>query len=404
MKTASAPIHIVRGEGALLFDENGTPYIDAISSWWTNLHGHAHPYIAECIYQQAKQLEHVIFAGFTHRPAEQLAQRLVQNYLPDDVTKIFYSDNGSTAVEVAIKIAIQYWKNIDQPRKKIIAFEGAYHGDTFGSMSISERGVFTSPFHEYLFDVEFITPPFAGDEIKSREQLENIASTGDVVAFIYEPLVMGAGGMLMYDAAALEQLLYIAKKHQILCIADEVMTGFYRTGRMFASDFCGIQPDIMCLSKGLTGGTMALGITACSQGIYDAFFSDDKLKAFYHGHSFTANPLACTAALASLDLLEKQSCLQNIKHIVHAHAKFLMELQEYSAFEKIRQTGTILAFDAKSASATEYFHSMREQLYHYFIEQGVILRPLGNTLYIMPPYCITEMELNKVYQAILAYR
>ncbi|MBC8045274.1 MAG: aminotransferase class III-fold pyridoxal phosphate-dependent enzyme, partial [Fimbriimonadaceae bacterium] len=283
MKTASEPIHIVRGEGALLFDVNGKSYIDAISSWWTNLHGHAHPYIAQKLFEQAQQLEHVIFAGFTHTPAQQLAQRLIEDHLPKSISKIFYSDNGSTSVEVAIKMAIQYWKNIDTPKKKIIAFLNSYHGDTFGSMSVSERGAFTKPFHDYLFDVEFITPPFAGSENESVEQFKKIIADNNIAAFIYEPLVMGAGGMLMYEAEALNNLLQVAKENNIICIADEVMTGFYRTGKMFAGDHCSNKPDIICLSKGLTGGTMALGITACEQFIYDAFYADDKMKTFFHG-------------------------------------------------------------------------------------------------------------------------
>lgn len=403
MKTASAPVHIARGEGALLFDTSGKQYIDAISSWWTNIHGHAHPYIAQKIYEQAMRLEHVIFAGFTHDPALILAQRLSEDHLPVNIVKIFYSDNGSTAVEVAVKMAIQYWYNLGTPKKKIIAFRHSYHGDTFGSMSVSDRGDFTRPFHNYLFDVEFINPPLPGDEETSKHQLIASLQNKDVAAFIYEPLIMGAGGMLMYESEPLSELLQIAKQHSVLCIADEVMTGFYRTGKMFAGDHCTVKPDIICLSKGLTGGTMALGITACAQFIYDAFYSDDKMKAFYHGHSFTANPLACATALASLDLLESEECKNNIERILQNHHDFKTQLQQFGNIEHIRQRGTVLAFDLITESGTQYFNQVRDKIYTYFMDEGILLRPLGNTMYIMPPYCIKNAELEKIYAAIKSF-
>ena len=403
MKLASEPIKIVRGEGALIYDDNNKSYIDAISSWWTNIHGHSHPYIAQKIYEQHKILEHVIFAGFTHDPALNLAKRLVENHLPKNISKIFYSDNGSTSVEVAIKMALQYWFNIGIPKTNIIAFENAYHGDTFGSMSVSERGAFTKPFHSQLFDVMFIPLPAKGEEEKCYQALERAISDNDIAAFIYEPLILGAGGMLMYEPEVLNNLVRTAKEKNILCIADEVMTGFYRTGKMFASEYCTIQPDIICMSKGITGGTMAFGVTACASFIYDAFYDEDKMKAFYHGHSYTANPLACTAALASLDLLEKGTFIDAIKTIQLQHTEFAEMLSQHPRFENIRQRGTIIAFDLKTSSQTSYFNSERDSLYQYFIEKGILLRPLGNTLYIMPPYCISEEQLNSVYTAILNY-
>ncbi|MFN3940304.1 MAG: aminotransferase class III-fold pyridoxal phosphate-dependent enzyme, partial [Chitinophagales bacterium] len=263
MKTAGTPVHIVKGEGALLYDINGKTYIDAISSWWTNLHGHAHPYIAQKIYEQALQLEHVIFAGFTHTPALELAKRLIENHLPANQQKIFFSDNGSTAVEVAIKMALQFWYNCGSHRKKIIAFANAYHGDTFGSMSVSGRSAFTQPFNHALFDVVHIPAPYPGDERNALEKMEETIDTHtDIAAFIYEPLVQGAAGMRMYAPAHLDTLIALAKSQNIITIADEVMTGFYRTGKMFAINHCRHVPDILCLSKGLTGGAMALGITA----------------------------------------------------------------------------------------------------------------------------------------------
>ncbi len=396
-------MHIIRGEGALLFDTSGKQYIDAISSWWTNIHGHAHPYIAQKIYEQAMRLEHVIFAGFTHDPALILAQRLAEDHLPENITKIFYSDNGSTAVEVAVKMAVQYWYNSGTPKKKIIAFKHAYHGDTFGSMSVSDRGDFTRPFHNYLFDVEFISPPLSGHEETSKDQLLAAMQNKDVAAFIYEPLIMGAGGMLMYEPQPLNELLQIAKQHGALCIADEVMTGFYRTGKMFAGNHCATEPDIMCLSKGLTGGTMALGITACAQSIYDAFYSDDRMKAFYHGHSFTANPLACSAALASLDLFEKEECKEKILRVVQSHHNFKSELLQNDSIENVRQRGTVLAFDLITESGTQYFNQVRDKIYAYFMDEGILLRPLGNTIYIMPPYCIKNEELEKIYAGIRTF-
>ncbi len=403
MKLAGESIKIVRGEGALIFDDQNKSYIDAISSWWTNLHGHSHPYIAQKVFQQHQILEHVIFAGFTHDPALDLAKRLVEDHLPDNISKIFYSDNGSTSVEVAIKMALQYWFNLGKTKTKIIAFENAYHGDTFGSMSVSDRGAFTKAFHDKLFDVMFIPLPVKGEEEKCFKAFEKAISENDVAAFIYEPLILGAGGMLMYEPEILNTLLQKAKGKNIICIADEVMTGFFRTGKMFASGYCELKPDIMCLSKGITGGTMALGVTACAQFIYDAFYDDDKLKAFYHGHSYTANPLTCAAALANLDLIEKENFLSNIEFIINQHKKFILKLSEHPRFENIRQRGTIIAFDLKTISQTSYFNSERDTLYNHFIEKGILLRPLGNTLYIMPPYCISEQQLNSVYTSILNY-
>ena len=402
MKLAPEPIHIVRGEGALLFDVDGKTYIDAISSWWTNIHGHAHPWLAQKLFEQFQQLEHVIFAGFTHTPAQKLADRLI-HFLPNSIEKIFFSDNGSTSVEVALKMAIQYWNNKGGNRKKIIAFEHAYHGDTFGSMSVSDRGAFTKSFHDYLFDVLFIPPPFKGNENNCLQQFENAIAQNDIAAFIYEPLVMGAGGMLMYEPQHLELLLQKAKSKNIICIADEVMTGFYRTGKLFASEYCEMKPDIICLSKGLTGGTMAMGITACAQFIFDAFYDDDKMKAFYHGHSYTANPLACAVANASLDLIELSTFNEQINRIVNTHQEFALKIKDHPKIQNCRQTGTIIAFDIASTNETNYFNSLRDRMYDYFISKGILLRPLGNTIYIMPPYCMKEEELNKVYKSILEF-
>lgn len=406
-KNMVEPIAITHGKGSLLFDDKGNSYIDAISSWWVNLHGHAHPYIAEKLYQQALQLEQVIFAGFTHEPAVALAERLLP-ILPGKFSKIFYSDNGSTSTEVALKMSIQYWWNRNKSgvgsrelkvRNKILAFNNAYHGDTFGAMSVSDRSVFTLAFHDLLFDVIFIDTP-------TKENISSLKSIvhqyhNEIAAFIYEPLVQGAGGIKMYEAVVLDELLQAVKEHDIICIADEVMTGFGRTGKLFASEYLNNKPDIICLSKGLTGGTMALGVTACVDKIYEAYVNDDKLKTFFHGHSFTANPLACTAALASLDLLEEKTAMNKIEWITKMNKEFAYQLQSYHNIKSIRCLGTLLAFEIDKG-ADEYLNNISQDVTRFCLDRGVYLRPLGNTVYIMPPYCITEDELKKVQEVIVA--
>ncbi|MBF9252596.1 adenosylmethionine--8-amino-7-oxononanoate transaminase [Pontibacter sp. 172403-2] len=399
MKTAAAPIPIVRGEGALLVAEDGKTYVDAVASWWVNLHGHAHPYIAQKVTEQLQTLEHVIFAGFTHPAAVTFAERLLQ-ILPEGQSRIFYSDNGSTAVEVALKMAIQYWNNLGTPRKKIIAFRDSYHGDTFGAMAVSARSAFTAPFWSYLFEVAFIDVPVPGREEESISQLRTLAEAGDIAAFIYEPLVLGTAGMVMYTPEVLDRLLEICQKHDILTIADEVMTGFGRTGRTFASDYMQGQPDIVCLSKGLTGGTMALGATSSSEKVYNAFLHDDKSKTLFHGHSYTANPVACAAGLASLDLLLQSQTQEGINRIATRHATFAASIKELPGVQEVRQQGTILAIEFEDGG-TSYFSDLRDTLYSFGLDNGVLLRPLGNIIYIIPPYCITDAQLNLVYQAIL---
>lgn len=400
-KNMLPPIPIVKGEAALLFDENGNTYLDAISSWWVNIHGHAHPYIAEKIFEQAKQLEHIIFAGFTHQPAIELAEKIL-SLLPDSFSKIFYSDNGSTSTEVAIKMALQYWWNLQNTTKtKILAFNNAYHGDTFGAMSVSDRSVFTLAFHDKLFEVIFIDTP-TPENIKEVSEFV-IKQSNEIAAFIYEPLVQGAGGMKMYSPELLNQLLKICKEHEIICIADEVMTGFGRTGKLFASEYCGYQPDIICLSKGLTGGTMALGVTACSQKIYDAYITDDKLKTFFHGHSFTANPIACSAAIASIELLEKEKSLEKVNWIAEKNKLFVHSLNhsiKKKPIKNLRHLGTIVAFEIEEGR-DEYLNSISTIITEKSLQSGIYLRPLGNTVYLMPPYCITDAQLQKIYDFII---
>jgi adenosylmethionine-8-amino-7-oxononanoate aminotransferase len=394
-------IPIIKGEGALLFDESGNSYIDAVSSWWVTIHGHANPYIAEKIYQQAQVLEQVIFTSFTHEPAILLAERLVQ-ILPGKAAKIFYSDNGSTAVEVALKMAIQFWLNKGiTGRNKILAFEHAYHGDTFGAMSVSSRGLFTNAFRELLFEVIFIETPDAGNLDKIKSIIESHKE--QIAAFIYEPLLQAAGGMRIYEAKHLDNLLDFVRSQKILCIADEVLTGFGRTGTLFACETVSHPADMICLSKGLTGGFMPLGVTACSQKVFDAFLSDDHAKTFFHGHSFTANPLACTAGLASLDLLLEKTCLNRIHEIQNLHEQFVQkELSKVSGdyFLNIRILGTVLAFELNMGK-NEYKNLVGSEIMKLALKEGIYLRPLGNTVYLMPPYCISKEQLKKIYRFIL---
>lgn len=400
MHTAAPPIGMVRGKGTLLWDEQGNSYLDAISSWWVTIHGHAHPYIAERITEQLHTLEHCLLAGCTHPPAVALAQRILA-HLPTGIEKVFFSDNGSTAVEVALKMAIQYWSNRGSARRTILAFEHAYHGDTFGAMSAGARSAFSSHFAPYLFDVQHVPVPVQGNEDNCLRALEEHLRSGDVAAFIYEPLVLGAGGMLMYSPDVLERILALCKRYDVLAIADEVMTGFGRTGAMFASAHCTLAPDIMCLSKGLTGGTLPMALTVCTGELYNAFLSDDAMKTFFHGHSFTGNPIGCAAALASLDLLERDETWHNIRTIEREHTAFAKTLRSYACVQHIRQTGTLLAFDVVlSPEKTGYFNTIRAHLYDFFLANGVLLRPLGNVVYLMPPYCTTVEQLTAIYSVI----
>lgn len=409
-------IGLTSAQGVYLYTADGRKILDAISSWWVNLHGHSHEYIAQAIYEQARKLEHVIFAGFTHEPAVRLAERLLM-ILPANQNKIFYSDNGSTAVEVALKMAFQYWYNRGVSKKKVIALNGSYHGDTFGSMSVGDRSPFTAPFSPYLFEVDFIDFPGCHQknccsgsrtdhpscmQVESViSSFESLAKSGEIAAFIYEPLVQGASGMRMYAAQILDKLLYIARQHDIICIADEVMTGFGRTGKLFASHYCQMQPHIMCLSKGLTGGTMALGVTSCAVEIIEPYRSDDVMKTFFHGHSFTANPLACAAANASLDLLLADECQHNIRRIMGKHETFKEHILLHPGVEAVRCMGVILAVEVKTQNETSYFNEVRNSLYDFFLAKNLLIRPLGNVVYILPPYTITNEELDTVYKAVL---
>lgn len=394
-KDAAHPLNIIKGEGIYLIDENGNKYIDAFSSWWVNLHGHANPYIAEKIYEQAKTLEQVAFSDFTHSQAVLLAERLL-SHLPKNQSKIFYSDNGSTAVEVALKMAMQYHHNMGTPKHKIIAFENGYHGDTFGSMSVAERNVFNTPFSPFLFEVILIPVPVKGKEHRTFLKLEQALKDDAACAFIFEPLVQGAGGMVMYEPEPLEKILRLCKAHHCITIADEVMTGFGRTGKFWATNYLTTKPDIMCLSKGITGGFMPLGATSCAKFIYDAFVSDDKTKTFYHGHSYTANPLACAAANASLDLLKKPEMHEKVQMISDFFQNMKMKYENHPAIIECRNRGAILALELKSPEGTSYLNQLGKKVSAFFLKRGIIVRPLGNVLYFIPPYCINQSELKQL--------
>lgn len=388
-------IAITHGKDALLFDVDGKTYIDAVSSWWVNLFGHANTEIANSIKQQTEILEQVIFAGFTHEPACELASNLLE-ILPSNFSKVFFSDNGSTAVEVALKMAVQYWYNIGQPKHKIIAFKNAYHGDTFGAMSVGKSSFF-SAFDNMLFDVIQIDIPTDDNFEILKSEFENLVSNQDVACFIFEPLVQGSGGMQMYKATYLDELIKCAKKNDVICIADEVMTGLGRTGERFAMDYLQNKPSIVCISKGITGGFLPLGLTVCEQYIYDAFYSTDKLKTLFHGHSYTANLLSCSAALVSIKLLNEY--YDKIKLISQWQKDYAIHLKSFSNIKSIRTLGTILAFELETTQAS-YFSNLRDKVYARFLEEGVLLRPLGNTIYVMPPYCITQQQMETIYSVI----
>lgn len=399
MKTAAAPLHVVRAKDCTLFTADGAAYIDAISSWWVNIHGHCNEAIANAIADQAKTLEHVIFAGFIHTPAIELSKKLIR-MLPGNFSKVFFSDDGSTSVEVALKMAIQYWHNQDITKTTIIAFDNAYHGDTFGAMSVAERNAFNAAFNPFLFEVKRLPLPTAENISLVKEQFATIAKNENVAAFIFEPLVQGAAGMLMYEAKYLDELIALAKEYDIICIADEVMTGFGRTGRNFAIEYLQNKPDIICLSKGITGGFMPLGVTVCTQIIYDAFYADDNMKTFFHGHSYTANPLACAAANASMEILMSEQCQERINAIALSHRSFASTINNHPFVKQVRQMGTIMAIELNTSEHSSYFNNIQSKAYQYYLSRGIFLRPLGNIVYIMPPYCITADELEKVYRIV----
>jgi len=411
MKTQRDPLAIIRGEGVYLYTEDGRRLLDGISSWWVNIHGHSHPRINQAIADQAERLEHVIFAGATHQPAVDLAERLV-SALPAGIARVFYSDNGSTAVEVAVKVAVQYWRNQGQPRRRIVALHHAYHGDTVGAMSVSEESIFTQAFSPLMFGVDRVDPPYCYrcplgltrdrchiDCLSSLERMLE-ARRGDVAAVLVEPMLQGVGGMIMWPAEFLAGVRGLCNQHGVLMIADEVLTGFGRTGRLFACEHGPVTPDIICLSKALTAGYLPLAVTAVTGGVFDMFLSDDHSRTFFHGHSFTANPLACAAAIASFDLFRENDLLARIGRLEARLRAGLTPLLRLPIVGDVRVLGGVGAVELVSDKATKdaggYLDRIGPRLSAAFLERGLLLRPLGNVLYFMPPYVITDAEVDWV--------
>ncbi|MBO6769697.1 MAG: adenosylmethionine--8-amino-7-oxononanoate transaminase [Erythrobacter sp.] len=387
---------VARAEDAVLHTEDGAEVIDAISSWWVTTHGHAHPRLAAAIAEQVSRLDQIIFAGWTHQPAEELATGL-RAMMPRGLTRVFFSDSGSTSVEVALKMALGYWRNRGEPRERIVVMDNGYHGDTIGTMSVGARGAFNRAYEPLLFDVTSIPFPQAGAEQATLDALERACAAG-AAAFIVEPLVLGAGGMLMYDADTLAEMRRICAAHGTLFIADEVMTGWGRTGTLLACEQAGIEPDILCLSKGLTGGAIPLAVTMASQPIFEAHCSSDRARMFFHSSSYTANPIACAAANANLAIWREEPVAERIGALAARQAARLAELARHPAVRQPRQMGTIAAFDVGEADG--YLSDLAPRMLAMFRERDVLLRPLGNTVYVMPPYCITAAQLDRVYAVI----
>jgi adenosylmethionine-8-amino-7-oxononanoate aminotransferase len=397
-KTEPHPFVVESAKDATLHLEGGNTLLDCNSSWWVNVHGHGHPEIQQAINEQFSKVDHVIFAGATHHKAIELAQR-VATLLPKNLEKVFFSDNGSTAVEVALKMTIQFWHNQGIKKKKILAMRGAYHGDTFGAMSAGERDYFNVPFEDYFFSVDFIDFPDEKNEMAVLEKADEFLSTGEYATLIVEPLIQGSSGMRIYSSFFLDKLVEMARSYETLVIFDEVMTAWGRTGKMFALDHLKQVPDIVCLSKGLTGGVLPLGLTVASQKIYDAFWNDEKHKAMLHGHSFTGNPLACAAACASLTLFEQESTWKNIARICRMNEEFTQEIKGKELPVSVRNLGTILALEIEN-DQHGYFSSLKEEAYLFFLKNGLLLRPLGNVIFINPPYCLKEEEQEYIFEKI----
>ena len=418
MQTAPAPLPIVKGEGVYLYTEDGRRLLDGISSWWVTIHGHAHPRLNQALIEQANQLEHVMFAGCTHRPAVELAERLIE-WLPPGLTRVFYSDNGSTAVEVALKLAHQYWRNLGQPdRSTFLTLHYAYHGDTVGAMSVSEQSVFTDAFQPLLFRVRRADAPYcyrcplglerASCRIDCLASLETALQElgASVAAVLVEPMLQAAGGMIVWPSEFLEGVRRLCDRYGTLMIADEVLTGFGRTGRMFASEHASVLPDIICLSKGLTAGYLPLGATVTTDAIYEAFLSDDRAKTFFHGHSFTANPLACAVAIASLDLFRELDVLARVARLESRLRAGLSKLADRPSVGDVRVIGGVgiveLVSDRNTRKSDGYLDGIGPRLSAQFLDRGLLLRPLGNVVYFMPPYCITDDQVDWSLEQIAA--
>lgn len=389
---------VASASGAWIVTRDGQQLFDAISSWWVVTHGHCHPKIIAAIQAQAAALDQVIFAGMTHEPAENVARQLIE-FTPPGLEHVFFSDSGSTSVEVAMKMALGYWRNIGETRTRILALEHAYHGDTVGTMSAGARGVFNAAYEPLLFDVGRIPFPYAAREQETLDALDAACRGGNVAAFICEPLVLGAGGMLIYGAETLAEMHRICRLYGVLFIADEVMTGFGRTGKMFACEHAQISPDILCLAKGLTGGSIPLAVTLCSSGIFEAHRSTDRSRMFFHSSSYTANPIACAAAVANLQIWSDEPVLDRLTALAGNQSEALAGITRQAHISATRQLGTITAFDI-STEQNGYLADIALPLRDACRKRGALVRPLGSTVYIMPPYCATQSDLNKTYVAI----
>lgn len=394
-------INIASAKDEFLYTQDGQKIIDGISSWWVNTLGHSNPMITKAICEQAEKLQQVIFAGFTHNPAEEVAAKIKQ-FLPPELEYTFFSDSGSTSVEVALKMAVGYFNNKGFENKtKIVAFEKAYHGDTFGGMSSGGKSVFNKPYNNMLFDVIHLPCPEKGAENQTIDTFKKVLQEqgGEIAAIIIEPLILGSGGMLIYEPFVIDELYKLAKEHNVFFILDEVMTGFGRTGTMFAFEQTNIIPDIICLSKGLTGGNLPLALTIATKEIYDAFYSKNKADMFFHSSSYTANPVACAAATANLTIWETEQILDKVKSINKSHLERLEKFKNNKWVRNARVLGSILAMDI-AVENDGYLSSIAIDLYDFYVKNGVLLRPLGNTVYIMPPYCISQASLNQIYDTI----
>lgn len=391
-------IAITKAKDCLLYDEDGNSYIDGIASWYTCMYGHCNETIVNRVHQQMQTLDHVVFTGFTHQPVIELSEKLI-SILPNNQEKLFFSDNGSTSVDIALKMALQYHHNNNKKRTTIIAFENGFHGDTFGAMSVSGLSVYNGAFEDFFIDVKRIPVPTSATIETVKEQFLNLISTNTTAAFIFEPLVQGAAAMQMHEAHLLDELIALAHQNNVITIADEVMTGFGKTGSHFASDYLQHKPDIMCLSKALTAGLVPMAITSCSQKIYDAFLDSSIVKGFFHGHTYSANPIACTAALAGVELLLSDTMQLNIKRIIAKHQEFNATIKQHPKIKATRQQGVIYALDLNIEM--DRYGDLRNKLFNFYMSKGVFLRPLGNTIYILPPYIITDNELDTIYDAIV---
>jgi adenosylmethionine-8-amino-7-oxononanoate aminotransferase len=400
-QTATEPLVVVNAQGELLFTEDGNKYIDCNSSWWVNIHGHKHPKLMKALCDQTMVLDHVLFAGVTHPKAVELAEKVI-TILPKGFSKVFYSDNGSTAVEVALKMAIQYWSNKNQVKTRILAMDGAYHGDTFGAMSAGHRGYFNKPFESFFFDVDFLPFPDESNHKMILDLCDNYFRTNAFAAVILEPLIQGSAGMRMYDANLLNEIVKIAKRYHVIVIFDEIMTGWGRTGKPFAMNYITEIPDIVCLSKGLTGGTLPLALTVATQDIFDQFLHEDKVKALLHGHSYTGNPLACAVACASIDVFLEKETQDNMRNIEELHTEFQAKISAFPGI-KCKVLGTIIAIEFLATAGAGYFSSKGTEAYAFFLSKGMLCRPLGNVIFLNPPYCITDQNLKHCYTAILEF-